>query len=58
MSPSVSQTQNFQVHLICHLDFARVWFQKHHASDLHTKFFFFLRKSTLRNFYTEGNSFK
>lgn len=45
MSPSVSQTQNFQVHLICHLGFARGWFQKHHASDLHTKFFFFfLRK--------------
>lgn len=36
--PSVSQTQNFQVHLMCHLSFALWGFQKHHASDLHNKF--------------------
>ena len=51
MLPSVSQTQNFQVHFICHLGFALWWFQKHHASDLHNKFVRLV--FVLSNFYSK-----
>ena len=51
MLPSMSQTQNFQVHLMCHLSFALWWFQKLHASDLHNKFARFV--FVLSNFYSK-----
>lgn len=53
MLPSMSRTQNFQVHFICHLGFALWWFQKHHASDLHNKFVRLVFVFVLSNFYSK-----